>query len=431
MNRAWCAAADCRYFIAAVALCAICSPAQAQSVVLTPGEVSTALPLGSEASQASVVSYAPKGMPFGAFRLFPTIEVTGDYDDNVFLAETGKEGDYFFRETPQFMFRSDWSRHLLDVYGAASMSQYTALTDEDHIDWNAGADGRLDIYQGVSLAASGSYSVDHLTNSSPDQPTNAKTPGEFSIVHSNATLSYNPYHFGFYLGGTFDRDVYDPSQLVNGTLQSNADRNEDTYTANAKASYEISPGYAVFVQGTGNSTTYDMTLDRSGLDRDTQGYGANGGVDLLVTNLIRGQAFVGYLTQRYKTPFTEVTGLNYGANVDWFATPLWAFHLMASRALNGTVLATASTEDDRSVQLSSDLRAESDIVVTGQVGYLDAKFEGSPRDDRYITGRLGVSYYLNPAVAAEISDTYQVRSSTASGENFNDNVAMVGLKFQE
>jgi hypothetical protein len=434
MTRAWGEAADHPYGLPILVFCAAiaASPAAAQTATPTLSEVTAApIPAGSTASQASVTSYEPKGMPLGGFRLFPTLETVGDYDDNVFLSQTNQQSDYFFRETPQFMLRSDWSRHMLDLYGAASLYQYTSLTNENHVDWDAGGDGRLDIYQGMSFAGSGSYSVEHLANSSPDQPTNAKSPSEFSIAHSSAALSYNPYHFGFYLGGTFDRYVYDSTELIDDLLESNADRNEDAYSAYAKASYEVSPGYAVFVQGTDNQTHYDLPVDRSGIRRDSEGYAGNAGVDMLVTNLIRGQVFVGYLDQRYKAPFTDVSGVNFGANVTWFTTPLWTFGLTASRSLNGTVLATASTEDDRTVQLSSDFRAAPDIVVTGSAGYLDAKFEGSPRDDRYITGRLSLSYYLNPWISAEVSDTYQVRNSTVSGQNFNDNVATIGLKFQE
>jgi hypothetical protein len=412
---------------------AIASPAVAQTVAApgSPESSSAPAPPPPSAFVTATDPYAAKGLPVGGFRFFPTIEITGDYDDNVFLSQTNPQQSFFGRETPQAMLHSDWSRHELDVYAAGSFYQYEAFPLQDHIDWDAGGDGRLDIFQGVNLAGGGSYSVEHLANSSPDQPTNAKAPTEFSIVQSNATLSYNPYHFGFYVGGTFNRYVYDPSELINGTLEANDDRNEDTYAEFVKASYEFSPGYAAFIQGNENSAHYDLALDRSDLPRDNSGFSGNAGVDMLITTLIRGQAFVGYLDQRFKAPFHDVPGLNFGANVDWAVASLWTLHFIASRSLNGTTLATASTEDDKSFQVSADYQFRSNITVSGGVTYLDATFDGSTRVDRYITPRAAVTYHMNPWIGIELADTFQRRDSTVSGQGFNDNIATVGVKFQE
>lgn len=363
--------------------------------------------------------------------MFPTAEAVGNYDDNVFLSGADIKSDYFARETPQLLLHSDWTRHEFDVYAAGSFYQYSLFPGQDHIDWDAGTDGRLDIYQGLTASGSASYAVEHLANSSPDQPISVKSPTEFSIAQSSATLAYNPYHFGIYLGGTLARYIYEPSKLVGGGTSDNSDRNEDLYTAFAKTSYEISPGYALFAQANGNLGQYDETLDRSGLNRDTRGLTANAGIDMLVTNLIRGQAFAGYLDQRYKAPFKEVSGLNYGANVDWFATPIWTFHLIASRTLSGTTLQQASSEDDRTVTASADYRVESDLVATASATYLDAGFDGSARTDRYLTGRALLTYHINPWFGVELSDTFQTRNSTVVGQNFNDNIVMLGLKYQD
>ncbi len=40
-------------------------------------------------------AYDAKGIPLGGFRLFPSLDVVGTYDDNVFRLPTG-QSDYFF-----------------------------------------------------------------------------------------------------------------------------------------------------------------------------------------------------------------------------------------------------------------------------------------------------------------------------------------------
>ena len=39
--------------------------------------------------------------------------------------------------------------------------------------------------------------------------------------------------------------------------------------------------------------------------------------------------------------------------------------------------------------------------------------------------------HLNPWLGIELTDTYQIRDSSVSGQGFSDNIVMVGLKFQE
>jgi hypothetical protein len=421
----------------------LASPAAAQSLPAPTSAETTAAPrpnsneltsivtAGSTATQAYVDSYAAKGLPLGGFRLFPTVEVASDYDDNIYLSQIGEQSSFFGRETPQFLLRSDWSRHELDVYAASSFYQYMDYGSQDHTDWNAGGDGRLDIYQGLSLTGNGSYTEEHLANSSPDQTITVKSPTEFSIAQGGGTLSYDPYHFGFNLGGTFSRYVYDPSKLVGGGLSDNSDRNEDLYTAFAKESYELSPGYAVFSQTNVNMSEFDEKFDRSDLDRANEGFSENLGVDMLVTNLIRGQAFIGYLNQDFKAPLKSVAGINFGANVDWFLSTLWTLHLIASRNLSDTVIVNASAEDDRQVQVSADYRVTSFITINAAVTYLDAAFDGAGRDDRYLTGRIQSLYHLNPWLGVELSDTFQNRTSSVVGQNFNDNIVTLSLQFQE
>ena len=371
-------------------------------------------------------TFPAKGMPLGGFRLFPTLSLSSAYDDNVFFAQTATKGDYFFNVTPYARLQSQWDRHELDVYAGANLYQYATLSTQDRTDWNAGGDGRLDIYQGVDLSGNGSYTVSHIANSSPDQPTNAKTPSAFSTTTTNAVLAYHPYHFGFSVGGTFDRYVYDPTLLVDGSSVSNADRNEDQYLVFAKGSYEFSPGYAMFVQANDNNVHYDLPVGRN-----SNGYTVNAGLDMLVTDLINGEVFAGYIDQRYLAPFANVSGPNYGARVNWSPTPLWTFHLTASRGLNGTIVTNASTEDDQSVQLAADFLARPDLIASGYVGYLDANFVGSPLVDTYYTIGLKLNYALNEWMSAYLSDGYQRRVASVAGTNFDDNIVTLGLKFQE
>lgn len=377
----------------------------------------------------AAAQYEAKGLPLGGFRLFPTLDLSANYDTNIYRTQSTTKNDYYFLENPGFNLQSQWGRHELDLFGALNAYQYSSLTNENHNDWNVGGRGRLDILRGIDLAGGGSYAILHESRTSPDQPGFAKTPTQFALSQADAVLEYHPYHFGFSLGGTIARYGYDPTTLIGFPALNNTDRNRDEYVTYAKGSYEFSPGYAMFVQANYRDVQYDLTHDRNSLQRDNNGYSANFGLDMLVTDLVKGQIFVGYLNQRYQAPLVDVSGFNFGANVDWSASALWTFHLMASRTLNGTTVNNASAQDDQMVRLGVDYSVLPNVMVQAHVGYTDSVFNGSPRDDKYTDTGIGVSYAMNHTVSAKLAYTFQNRDSTIPGQNFNDNVVAVGLNF--
>lgn len=385
--------------------------------------LSFALPAAAQSTPSAI------GVPLGGFRLFPTLEVGANYDDNVFRTQAGTKSDFYFEEKPGFELLSQWGRHQLNLHASLDAYQYSSLGSESHNDWNVGGDGRLDILRGSSLSGGGDYSILHEQRTSPDQPGFAKSPTRYALTEANAAFEYHPYHFGFILGGTFARYSYDPTKLIGLPSLNNTDRDRDEFVGFVKGSYEFSPGYAMFVQGNLRTVQYDLALDRTGVQRDNNGFSVNAGLDMLVTNLVKGQIFVGYLNQNYHAPLTDISGFNFGANVDWSATPLWTFHLTASRTLNGTTVANASAEDNQRVALAVDYSILRSVMIRGHVGYNDAVFNGSPREDRYTDAGLEVNYDMNSFTSANLGYNFQNRESTIPGQNFDDNVVTLGLNF--
>lgn len=59
------------------------------------------------------------------------------------------------------------------------------------------------------------------------------------------------------------------------------------------------------------------------MTRDSDGYDVGVGAAFDFTNLIRGEAFVGYLEQEYdQVGFQKVDGIDFGLNGEWYASEL-------------------------------------------------------------------------------------------------------------
>jgi hypothetical protein len=374
--------------------------------------------------------YDPIGLPAGGFRFYPTVYLGIAHDDNVFRTETGAQNDTIFELAPDVVLASNWSQHALNLRAGLQHLEFAEHDSETRTNYNFGGDGRLDIMRGITLSGAASYNVTHEPRTSPDLPGFAAEPTRYAVSHAQAIFRYQPVAFGFETGVLFDSYSYDNTKLFPSGVLNNNDRDHDQLDLYATADYEFSPGYTAFLRGTYDTRSFDQKIDRNGVNRDSDGYRADAGVEMLVTRLIRGQIYGGYLQQNYKAPLTDVTGFNYGAQLDWFPTELVTLHLNASRALVDTTVPGASTRDDRQIAVSFDYELLRNLIIQGGVGYTNSVYQGTVRDDDYIDANITGTYYITRYLAATARYLYSQRSSTIVGQDFTDNLISAGLRLR-
>lgn len=440
------------------ALTVLCTAAQAQDIGYLPAD------------------YSAKGMPISSFRLFPTLDLMAYWDDNVFKTDTGAIDSPYFIERPELKFESQWGRHELDVYGGSELYQYTSTESENITNWNGGARGRIDVYNGIDITGDASYQVLHEPRTDP----NLSNAGGFAIhptryhrTKADAALNYHPYHFSFSVGGSFEHLDYTPTTILISFPPAvvgpsdNHDRDRVEYDGFAKAGYEFSPGYAVFVNaqydmrhfaledsaaGTACFTGGPTICDRDGILRGQHGFSVDAGVDAEVTSLIVGRIYAGYLEQHFHKQLVgplshpnlpDVTGFDFGAALTWTPDPLWTVKLEAAHIVNDTTL-NASSEDDQKVNLNVDWLIREWLVVQGRIGYTDANFphhldgsnNPSARRDTYINAGVGLKYIMNEWMALRLGYDFEHRDSNSVPilgklQSFDDNQVSLGLLLQE
>src|SRR5215472_19129667 len=208
--------------------------------------------------------YAAKGMPVSSFRIFPVLDLVAAWDDNVFKTQTSTIDSPYFIERPELRIESQWGRHELDVYGGSELYQYTSTESENITNWNGGAKGRIDVYNGIDITGDASYQVLHEPRTNPnlqDLPGFALHPTRYHRTKADAAVNYHPYHFSFSVGGSYEHLDYAATPITNPTFpfippivpSDNHDRDRVEYDGFVKLGYEFSPGYAAFV-----NAQYDM-----------------------------------------------------------------------------------------------------------------------------------------------------------------------------
>lgn len=411
----------------------------------------TCLPLTLTSVAHADDLYPPKGMPVGGFRLFPTLDILGVYDDNVFKTPDPTIGSFYFVEKPELRLASQWGRHELDLYAGVEMFQYTHTTSENQTNWNVGGNGRYDIYTGLDIVGDGSFQILHEPRTSPDLaalPGFPAQPTMYARTKLDAALEYHPYHFSFSAGGSFERLDYSPTNLIGFALPQNNDtRNRDDWTGFAKAGYEFSPGYAVFIRANYDTRGFDQhfdTLDTSvpgGIHRASNGWSVDAGLDTEVTHLITGKIYAGYLEQYYHDPNLQhiLTGFDFGANLTWTPTPFWTVKLDAAHVVNDTTVflspsltnRPAAAENDQQATLTVDFALRPYLLLEGRGQYVDADFTGSGRTDRYYNAGVNAKYLLNRYMALKAGYAFERRDSNFPGATFDDNEFTVGILLQE
>ena len=274
------------------------------------------------------------------------------------------------------------------------------------------------------------YNSTHEPRNSVDQPSAAASPTAYRDTHAEGTFEYKPTRIGFYAGIIFDRYDYSPTELLTGGSLSNQDFDRDVVQGFVRGSYEFSPGYAAFVRVSYNTHDFDLNTDRNGLHRDTDGYSFDGGVDMLITDLVRGELFLGYANQSYSAPFPDVHGVDFGAALSWYVTTLLTLHLNSYRVFTDTILDHAATSDDKHVEVSADYELLRNLILRGVAGYTDSTFHGLSRDDRYTDVAFEAKYLINRYLNVTARYEFTGRNSTDVSHGYTDNQFMLGVRLQ-
>lgn len=422
-----------RNFVAVTAAIA-CVGVTAQ---LTPAQADPTTPtyIGMTSQDVGVMDrarpeYDAKGIPMGGFRLFPTLDTSASYDDNVYRLPAS-QSDYYFEVAPSARLQSQWGRHFVELYGGTNSYIYSKNSRLNLTDWNVGSDGRLDISRAAVASANVNYSELHEALSSPNVTGFQAEPNRYYKTHADVKAAYQPNRLGLGAGVSFDHYNWQNTPAVGGGTLFNSDRNESEYQAYAKIFYAFSPGYSGFVKASYDSREFAHRFDRSGADRSSHGYRIDGGLDLQITHLVSGEIFAGYLKQNFAqnvpVPLPNVSGIDFGAQLDWYASQVLTLHLQAARTVSDVIIAGASVSDDRSVKVSADYELRRNVIVQAYGAYTNSNLVGTTRTDNYPSAGIAVKYMMNRYMSTDLQYNYSKRSSSAPGINFTDNTVSLGL----
>jgi hypothetical protein len=375
--------------------------------------------------------YAALGIRAGSFLLFPSLDLSGGFTTNPERGPGGSGSSYFV-VAPELKVQSDWERHSLTADIVGSYTQYTQdLTPSLNVPFmNAKIDGRVDVTRDTQLLLEQRVIVSTDNPGSPNLQTQlARLPINTDVGDTiGIAQEFNRLAVSF--RGTFDRAVYDPSQLTDGASASNSDRNFDQYAGILRAGYDLG-GLFPFVEAQGDERIHDEQFDRNGLQRDSVGAAVKVGSAVDLFGSLSGAMAVGYTQRDYKDPtLPNISGVIADGALIWQPTGLTTAKLSATSQVYETILVGASGELSRDINLQVDHTFRLWLIGTLKAGYGNDNYTGSTLiDNRYFVS-AGLTYKFTPElqVRGEVRQDWQV--ATQEGFTFNATSFLLGLRVQ-
>ncbi len=375
------------------------------------------------------VNYMPLGVPIGSFVLFPTLKLETGYDSNITAANNNEKESWLFTVRPAFDLQSDWVRHFLAFDGYFESTSYARYSNADYENYAAGARGRIDVTSDFNIGGYARYA--HLNELPGDDETNVNNLGDpLPYEQVTAGVSFDKQFNRMWATGGFDFRYRDFDDWLNGQPSDQSYRDGSDYKFAGRVGYELSPLTSLFVGG-----SYQW-FDMQDSDYNASEYKVITGVQIEPSRLTRGEAFIGYYDWASENGYLSgSSGLTFGANLQWFVSPLLTATFTAGQQVLTSnyefagVTGSAVVSSSAGVRLDYEFRRN--IVVSGWLYYLNQDYDEFPRvDNQYVIG-AELRYSINRFATAKINYSYtdfDTNFNNINGaENYVRNLVLAGV----
>lgn len=386
------------------------------------------VPRGISVFERERQDYEPPAIRAGSFFINPAIGFSTRWSDNIFSSQDNQASDLLFITNPSIRVQSDWSRHSLTLRAGSEMAAYADNSSQNYTDALLGVNGAYDILRGFTASGGVTFQHLHEERGSPNSVVgNLSGPNTYSLTVYNAGLTRQTGVVGF--DADFDtlRWDYDNNDGLNNDVRDRTD-----YVGTLTVFYEFMRDYKAFVRGILNSRQYDDQFDLTGLERDSDGWETQLGADVNLTDVITGEAYVGYTQQDYKDQrFDSVDAVTFGTSLLWNVTGLTSLRGGVDREIRDSVLNNVSSYLQTTYSLSLEHELRRNVLVGSSLQYINYEFEGNniSRNDDFYRATVGARYLMGRNITTGIDYSYRERASDVSGIDFHENAVQGNVTF--
>ncbi|MEL7543461.1 MAG: outer membrane beta-barrel protein [Pseudomonadota bacterium] len=373
--------------------------------------------------------YDPLGVRAGSFVLRPSITATTIITDNAFQSPGPKEADIGAEVRPALRIESDWNRHAVSLDANATAVFWNEFDTENTVDASVVARARLDVTLRTNFEADLGYRIVTQERGSIDSVTGAISEPETKTFEAGLTANHrvNRLVTRTRLGYTDERNG--DAELIGGGVDLGSDEDFSRVEIASRWSYEMSPSFAAFVEGSYNWQTFDQALDADGLLRDSQGYEMRAGFNAEIGPAIRAEVSAGYAVQQAEDArLADVSGVVFGADVTWRPTALTTLGLTAASEIDTSSVAGSLGAINRAVAVNVRHEFRRYAIGTLGVAWAQEDFEGAQVTEDELRFQLGAEYLFSRNLVALANYEHVRFSSTRPDSDYDENIFRLGLQ---
>ncbi len=390
-----------------------------------PAPAAVRLPEDKSVTERPRPDLDPLGMRVGAFTINPKIEISAEYNDNIFAENTGEVDDLITVVHPSLAVKSDAANHSIRFHAGARIGRFADRGTEDFEDFDISVDGRIDVLRTTRVFGYMRYQALHEDRSSVDDA-NGKEPVEYDVASASLGGMHEFNRLSLRLVGRARHLDFDDARTAAGVAINQDDRDRDIFDVSLRAAYELVPEYEGFIRTTYNLRDYDVAPADNRFNRDSNGYEIVAGATADFTGVTFGEIFFGFLSQDYDgSRLNTVDGFSFGATVTWNPTPLTTVKGWARRLVKETTQVDVSGVLHGALGVSVDHELLRQLLLHAEFSYANEEFEGSTREDDLFLAALSVKYMLNRNYFLRADYRFRRRESTVATEEFDQNVFTV------
>lgn len=384
---------------------------------------------GQGVAQRTYPQYEPQGVRVGTFVLRPSLAVSETYDSNIFARETNKVDDAVTTINPHVRLESDWANHALSVDADLEQILHVNETGEDRTNWSISAAGRVDVLRDTSVSVGLLYGSFTEGRGAPDAVGTAAEPTPYEDITATAGVEQRFGRLSAELSGSYQKLDFDDVPLIGGGIDENDDRDRTVIETAVQVGYQVVADTVVFLRGTYNWRDHDVEPPVATVDRDSDGYEVVAGVNFELGSLATGEIYAGYQEQDFESPaFGDVSGAAYGANIDWYVTPLTTVRFGAAKSLQDTTTVGASSFDQQQFSVGVDHEFLRNLIASVDVAYAMEDYEGTSREDDVLEIDFGIDYAFNRNFSAGFFYGYEERDSSVTGLSYSRDIVGVRMR---
>ena len=359
------------------------------------------------------------GILLGGWVLFPKLSAGGGYNDNVFAVENGAQDDFVYSVQPSLDLETTWTHYLLTFRAQYDLEHYARFTSENQDDYLFSGEFKFDVDAATQVDTNSEYARLTEARGNTNLSASAAKPVNYDRWYNSFDVSHEFNRLMVELDGTYTTLRFSNVPAIGGGTVIEVDRDRDVGTLAAEIGYEVSPDYTMFARGNIDERSYRLVSSQF---RNSHGYQADVGVRLGLTNLIVGQAYIGYLQEDHRSPLGTVAGLDAGAQLDWSPTELWKVTLSGYRSVEETdeLGATAYLASTAALLVTHSLTER--VTLNAGVSYANDDYKGLTRNEDIVGATFGASYALTRNFSLTGDYQYTNRSSNLVGGSYSQNL---------